>query len=110
MAWGSRKTEESGEEILGLDGAEALEVPGGVKEVVEDDGFDGALGVEFGEEGGAEFVELFLLAGGDDELPGGESVSGGVLRGAGLAFFGARTGGGLGVGLVGDDLGGGCHG
>ena len=34
---------------LGLDAAETVQVPGGVDEFVEGDGFDGSLGVEFGE-------------------------------------------------------------
>lgn len=94
---------------LGFETAEAVEVPSGVEELAESDGFDGALGSELGEERilkGVEFL-AFIIA--DDEVAGGEPVTGCVLPNASLAGDGAGAGGVLGVGLIGDGLCRGCH-
>src|SRR5438067_10813969 len=48
---------EGAERGLGLEAAEALEVPGGVEEFLERGPFNGALRIEFGFEGGAEGFE-----------------------------------------------------
>jgi hypothetical protein len=90
---------------FGLDAAEAVEVPGGVEELLENDGFDGALGSEFRGERVLQNGEFVLLVVADDEVARGESVAEGVLRDAGFAFGGARSGGMLGVGLVSVNLG-----
>jgi hypothetical protein len=50
----------------------------------------------------AKGLEYGLLVGGDDEVFGSEPVFAGVHRGDGLAGFGARASGELGVGLIGD--------
>ena len=63
-----------------------------MQEFVEGDGFDDALGVEFGEEGVLQGGEFLVFIGADDEVPGGESMAEGVLGDAGLAFGGARSG------------------
>jgi hypothetical protein len=52
-------------------------------------------------------VELFLFAGGDNDLAGGESVYGRILRGAVFSFGGAGSGGMLRVGGIGRELSGG---
>jgi hypothetical protein len=72
-----------------LDGEEFLRV----------DGLEDGHGViaELG-----DFIEVFEAD--DSEGGAGETVFAGVLGGAGLAFWGARTGGASGVGAVGGEL------
>ena len=69
----------------------------------------GGFGEEFGFEGGAELVVFGLFFRADDVVGGEEAMGDWVLRDARFGFRGARAGGGLGVDLVGVDLGGGCH-
>src|SRR5262249_36303149 len=82
-----------------FDFPEACEVPGGMKELVEGEGFDGALRSEFGRQRLLERREFFLFLGANYEVPGGEAVPEGVLGNARLAFRGAGSGGALSVGL-----------
>jgi len=56
--------------------AEALEIPCGVKEFLEGDGFERALGIEFGGERELVSVEFLLLCFGDDKVARGEPVAG----------------------------------
>jgi hypothetical protein len=53
-----------------------------------------------------ELVELVALVRADDEVLGGEPVAQGVVRHARLPFNGARSGGKLGVRVIGSNLGG----
>ena len=76
-----------------------------MEEFLEGDGFDGALGIEFAGERVLEDGEFLLFVVADDEVARGESVAEGVLRDAGFAFGGARSGGMLGVRLVSGELG-----
>jgi hypothetical protein len=95
---------------LEFEEAEAAEAPGGVGELFEDDLFEGAYGGEGAQELDTEAAVFFALVGEDGGAAGGEAVFGGVFRHDGLAFEGARTGGALGVGGVGELLCGGGHG
>ena len=56
-----------------------------------------------------EVVELVLVFVGEDAEGAGQAVFGCVRGGTGAAFFGAGTGGELGVGLVGEDSSCGCR-
>jgi hypothetical protein len=69
---------------LGFGAAAAAEGPGGVGEVPEELGLDGPVGLDPFVEVGHELLELLLLAGEDDKLPGAEPVR--VLFGAERAF------------------------
>jgi hypothetical protein len=60
-------------------------------------------------EAGAELVVFLDLFGTDEAAAGEESERSGIGGGTGFAFFGARSGGGLRVDLVGGDLSGGGH-
>jgi hypothetical protein len=97
------------EDVL-LESASALDTPGGGCH------FFGATGllVSFRqvllEDGGAEGGEFFGVLAREEEGLRPESVVEGVEGDASLACGGARTGGKLGIGSVGDDLGVGCHG
>jgi hypothetical protein len=86
---------------FGFDAAEALEIPGGVEDLAEGDGFEGALGVELGFEGVAELGEVVFFIAADDEMLRGEAVFEGVLGDAGFAFGRDRAGGVERVGSVG---------
>jgi hypothetical protein len=95
----------------GLDFAAAAETPEGPMDFVGETGFEDAGGGELIEEiGSVLFVERFFA--GADEIAGGEeAVGGGVFGTRGFASIGTGSGGGLGVGDVGGDLGwGGGHG
>ncbi len=72
-------------------------------------GLGGALGLEFCFEAGFELVEGLLFFGADVDAGGGESGGEGVGGGGLAAFRGARSGGELRVGAVGQELSGGCH-
>ena len=82
----------------------------GVGEVCEEVEFEGTGRLDGLAEVGHERVELGLLVREEDELVRAESVSDAVLRRAGLALLGTRSGGVLGVGLVGGELSCRCHG
>ena len=71
----------------------------------EDGALDRGVGAEFVFVGGGEGGELLLIFGGEQDcLLCVEAELGGVGCGVGLAFRRARTGGELGVGLIGFDL------
>ncbi len=88
----------------------ALDVPGGLGELLEEDLFEGGRGGEFDLKGDQECVELFFLALEDDEPFGVEPVKEGVAGGVGFAFGGFGAGGFEGVIAIGADLGFGGHG
>jgi hypothetical protein len=70
-----------------------LEVPGGVQEFLESDGFERALGVELLSKGGfesGEFLPVFIK---DDEVARSESMACGIARDARFACGSARSGG-----------------
>jgi hypothetical protein len=71
---------------FGFDAAEALEVPGGVEDLLEGKGLEGTLRGELGFEGVAKSCEVFLFIGADDEVFGGESVLERVPGDAGFAL------------------------
>jgi hypothetical protein len=97
-------------EEFGFAAGEAAEVPGGEEEAFEETLLDGAFGADVAAEAGLSSLEFELQFHGDDELSGGESVAAGVLGGYLLSFNGAGSGGMEGVGLIGGELGCGCHG
>lgn len=88
---------------------EAQEMPSGGDDLLEDEVFEGSLGIEFGLVGGEEGVEFVLFFGADVETAA-EAMFGGVAGGGGFALGGLGTGGLEGVGLIGGDLSGGRHG
>jgi len=78
---------------VGFEAADALEVPGGEDELVEEALLDHALGLEVGLVGGEEVFEFLEFVLGDDDLAGREAVFAGVLAAASLALGGLGTGG-----------------
>src|SRR5437868_8234558 len=82
--------------------ANAVEVPSGDGEFVEDDALERALRLDFGLELCAQVFELLAFSDGDDSLCGAEAMRARVLGGTCLALFGARPGAALRVGGVGD--------
>ena len=94
----------------GFGEAAAAEGPGGVGELGEEVGFEGAVGLDGEAEIVHEGLEFEFLAGEDDELAGGEAMGPAIGGGFGFALMRAGAGGVLGVGAVGGDLGGGGHG
>src|SRR5438477_350725 len=110
---GARFSEAEG--LFGVGLAPGLANQGSGLEVGELDGhvdgcgLDCGMGLVWQTVDGHEGGEFLLVCFADDEVPGGEAVAGGVAGYARLAFEGARSGRELGVGLVGGDLGWGCH-
>ncbi|HYM12998.1 MAG TPA: hypothetical protein VEU62_19825 [Bryobacterales bacterium] len=96
-------------EIAFFGAASAAGAPSGVDDLVKDDVFDGADGLEVAAEFLEEAVELRPTLAHDDGLVGGESVLEGVAAGGGAAGGGARAGGLAGVAAVGRAAGGGRH-
>ena len=92
---------------FGFHTADPVKVPGGGHQLIEQGLLDGALGFDVGLVIGEQIVELFLFAGGDDDLAGGESMFRCILRGAVFSFGGAGSGGMLRVGGIGRELSGG---
>jgi hypothetical protein len=84
--------------------AEAVQAPLGVDQGLDLLVFQFAGGFEIGEETLAEFHEGFHVFAGEDYDLGHEAMPEGVQAGALFAFFGARTGGELGILVVCDDL------
>ena len=96
-------TEAAGEET-GLDAGEALEAPLRGGHLVDQEGFQRALGLVLGFEGGEELEVLGAVLDGEDDLAGEQAVAEGVEAGAGLAVGGFGPGGMPGVFAVGVDL------
>jgi hypothetical protein len=69
------------------------ELPGGVEELLEGVGFEGAPWLDFSAEAGGEGVEGRLLMGLDEGLAGGERVGDGVAADLPLALRCAGAGG-----------------
>jgi hypothetical protein len=88
----------------GFHEAEAGEAPGGHDDLVDEEGFDGADGLEVVEEGLKGLVEEVRVLVGYDGMPGGEAMFQGIAPGSGLALGGFGAGAVLGVGAVGVDL------
>ncbi len=96
-------------EGFGLYSAGAEETPGECDDALGEEGFEGADGLEAGEEGAPVAVEVGGVFGEDDGFFGEKAVFDGVLGDDGLAFGGDGAGGSLGVLAVGEDLPFGCH-
>ena len=89
----------------GFDEITAAETPGSTGDFGSEGGFEGADGREVCLERGGEFLPGFIFIGADEGGLAEESGGGGILGGMLFAGFGAGAGGGLGVFLVGCDLG-----
>jgi hypothetical protein len=98
------QVEEAEFEEAGFDAAEAGELPLGHDDLVDEGGFEGAVGLELFEEGGAEFFEIRFLFAIDDRAFGGEAMLEGIEANGGLAFGGFGAGAQLGVAAIGGDL------
>ena len=87
----------------GFGEVDALESPGDFDELVEEEGFGGALGVVFEVEGVVEGFVVFALFAHEDGGFCGEGVFEGVECGDGFAVVGAGAGALEGVGAVGEE-------
>jgi hypothetical protein len=96
-------------EEAGFDTAEAGELPLGHDDLVDEGGFEGAVGLELFEEGGAEFVEIRFDFANDDRAFGGEAMLEGIEADGGLACGGFGAGAQLGVAAIGGALSAGSH-
>ena len=95
---------------LGFEAIGAFDVPGGEDELIEQGDLDdvrGVEGIDVGIANGFELAVFFFVE--QDGVLGEKAVLGCVGGGGGFAFGGARTGGVLGVGLIGFQLRGGGH-
>jgi hypothetical protein len=98
------QVEEADFEEAGFDSAEAGELPLGHDDLVDEGGFEGAVGLELFEEGDPEFFEILILFANDDRVFGGEAMLEGIEADGGLAFGGFGAGAQLGVAAIGVDL------
>jgi hypothetical protein len=98
--------EASGLEQVDFGFVDAAHVPAAGEDVFEEHPFGFGARLDVFDDGVAEGFEEAVLAGGDDEVFGGEAVFAGVHRGDCFTGFGARSGGKLGVDLVRDADGG----
>jgi hypothetical protein len=89
---------------LGLEDADAAEIPVSGHEFVKQSLLDGALGLNILLIVREQLFELFALLGIDDGLLRGEAVFAGVLRAARFTFFSARAGAELRIGAIGFDF------
>jgi hypothetical protein len=103
------QVEEAEFEEAGFDAAEADELPLGHDDLVDEGGFEGAVGLELFEEGDAEFVEIRFDFANDDGVFGGEAMLEGIEANGGLAFGGFGAGAQLGVAAIGGELFAGSH-
>ena len=113
--FGGEFGDQEGVLVVGLDHvgdevADLEDARGAVEELAEDVPFGGALGAEFDGEFGFEVAKLGFEFRREGEDAQAEAVGAVVLCAFRFALFGAGTGGVLGVGLIGQDLGRGCHG
>jgi hypothetical protein len=93
-----------------FDEAEAAETPGGHDDLLDEEGLEGADGLELVLEGLAGFVEFVHFLAFDANVFGGEAVGEGVLADDGLALGGFGTGALLSVLAISVDLLLRCHG
>ena len=92
---------EAGFKHRGFGFGAAAETPHGAPDFFGETGFEGADRGEFAVEGFAEFGIVGFFAGPDEVTGGEETEFCRVFGGGGFAFFGAGSGGELGVGDVG---------
>ena len=96
-------------EEAGLDDGEAVALPGGGDDFVDEGGFDGADGFQVPVKAAAAVEEVLAVLGGQEDGVGQAAVARGVLGADRLAFGGTGAGGFLGVAAVGLDLAFGWH-
>jgi hypothetical protein len=92
-----------------LEAAELFVLKGALGEGDDQVVFGGVGGEEFGVEAAEKLVESGIVEGGRGGGGGAKAVAAAILGGAGFALGGAGSGGALGVGAVGPDLGGRRH-
>jgi hypothetical protein len=95
--------------VAGFEVTGAAETPGGNDDLLEDEFFERADGVEVAGEGLGKSVEFLRVLGIDDDVGGGEAVLEGVEADAGFALGGAGAGAFLGIAAIGVDLFFSCH-
>jgi hypothetical protein len=89
----------------GLELADAAEIPGGGDEFVKERLLGRAARIDLGLVFGQKLIEFLLVHRLNGELLGAQAMLKGILRTPSLAFWGARSGTELGVGLVGNGSG-----
>src|SRR5213596_1936611 len=97
---GFREIDSAAGRGFGLDAAKPVEVPGGMQEFLESNRFDGALGVELGQQVVSQGGEFFALVLSNDQTDSGEPMPECILGNTGLTLDGARARGMLSVDLV----------
>ena len=91
-------------EQAGFKGAEAGEAPGGHDDLLDQEVFDGADGLELVQEGLKGLIEEFGVLEVENGVLGGEAMFEGIEAGSGFALGGFGAGAALGVGAVGVGL------
>jgi hypothetical protein len=91
-------------EEAGFNAAVAGDAPLGHDDLVDEGGFEGAVGLEIVEEGVEEFIEIPVLFADDDGGFGGEAVFEGIEASGGLAFGGFGASAALGILAIGGNL------
>jgi hypothetical protein len=87
-----------------VEGAEAGEAPGGHDDLLDQEVFDGADGLEVVQKGVKGLVEEFRVLAVENGVLGGEAMFEGIEAGSGFAVLGFGASAALGVGTVRIDL------
>ena len=95
---------DGGGEEAGLQAREAAHAPLRVGDLADEFEFERVGGLDVGFKGGELVIEVGGVLAGQDGIAGEESVFKSVLRDAGFAFLGARSGGFLSVVTVGSSV------